>query len=475
MTGRAPGGRGGNTKLDRSQTARRQAVLTARREADDRMLRNAERAQREKARKAAQRAAAAQRSNPRVAAMAAAQQRAREAFHVGDHRLTRDPPTGSATMAAAAVATAGGGEGSGPSSPEQEVPSSSMDSLSLGMQQLRLPPGGGLGGGGGVPALGLGGTAPGGKKGGKKGKAKGPLSLALPQKAEPAWQQWQEWKTGPVPKAKAAQAETDAQRVARPAWATTAPPPLLSMAPMAAIAKKLAEEVQSGGELADATEAAEPTPAAETPLELVTLLGEDGMGGDPELVYDCLAQVRAQCFSRAQRELVGHGVLRGVLGAMKAHLSTCESVQIVSCEVLALLAGCDEALEQRIFEVGAIEACLAACEAWPNSEDVLGTAFEAIGLICRSEEDSGEMNPYGDKAAWARKKAAVELGALEVISAGMLRMVRVGGARWVHDIGTATIGSLCKGRDENGHARRARARALLRQSISSGPRSTAGR
>ncbi len=44
-------------------------------------------------------------------------------------------------------------------------------------------------------------------------------------------------------------------------------------------------------------------------------------------------------------------------------------------------------------------------------------------------------------------------------------MVRVGGAKWVHDVGTSTIGGLCKGRDENGHARRARARKLMRQSM----------
>ena len=89
--------------------------------------------------------------------------------------------------------------------------------------------------------------------------------------------------------------------------------------------------------------------------------------------------------------------------------------------MLALLAGSDDALEEKVFESGAIECCLEACQSWPDVEDVLGTAFEAIGLICRSEDDDythGE-NPYGDKTAWARKKAAVELGALEVISSGM--------------------------------------------------------
>ena len=98
---------------------------------------------------------------------------------------------------------------------------------------------------------------------------------------------------------------------------------------------------------------------------------------------------------------------------------------------------------------------------------MLGTAFEAISTICRSEEDdpNGSLNPYGDPLAWARKQGAVELGALEIVCEGMHRMVRNFSAKWVHDAGMVTIGGLTKGRDEKGHARRARARALMRKSM----------
>ena len=34
------------------------------------------------------------------------------------------------------------------------------------------------------------------------------------------------------------------------------------------------------------------------------------------------------------------------------------------------------------------------------------------------------INPYGDREAWARKKGAVDAGALEVVTKGMHRMVR---------------------------------------------------
>ena len=89
------------------------------------------------------------------------------------------------------------------------------------------------------------------------------------------------------------------------------------------------------------------------------------------------------------------------------------------------------------------------------------------GTICRSEEDdpNNALNPYGDPKAWARKQGAVEQGALEVVCAGMHHMVRTFSAKWVHDAGMVCIGGLCKGRDKEGHSRRARARALMRKSM----------
>ena len=135
-----------------------------------------------------------------------------------------------------------------------------------------------------MPSLGSGGSKKGGggggaKKGAKAGKSL--FSLALPAKQEqPVFQQWQEWKTGPVPRAKAAQAETD--KLARPAWAASAPPPLVSLATLAKKQAKTtwqargavaggAGAVQSGG--GAVTGAADPADEVEPPAELVALLG----------------------------------------------------------------------------------------------------------------------------------------------------------------------------------------------------------
>ena len=66
--------------------------------------------------------------------------------------------------------------------------------------------------------------------------------------------------------------------------------------------------------------------------------GEDGTGGgDPELVYDCLTRVRLSCFHGAHSELVRAGVLRVTIAAMKAHMKSDASVQIVACEVRVIV------------------------------------------------------------------------------------------------------------------------------------------
>jgi hypothetical protein len=66
--------------------------------------------------------------------------------------------------------------------------------------------------------------------------------------------------------------------------------------------------------------------------------GEDGTGGgDPELVYDCLTRVRLSCFNGAHSELVRAGVLRVTIAAMKAHMKSDASIQIVACEVRVIV------------------------------------------------------------------------------------------------------------------------------------------
>ena len=83
--------------------------------------------------------------------------------------------------------------------------------------------------------------------------------------------------------AKAAQAETD--KLARPAWAASAPPPLVSLATLAKKQAKTtgqargavaggAGAVQSGG--GAVTGAADPADEVEPPAELVALLGARG-------------------------------------------------------------------------------------------------------------------------------------------------------------------------------------------------------
>ena len=273
MTGRHAHG---PKSAHRSQTARQavitarkeadarkmKAVLTARKEADEKLQAARERAQRERASKAAKRAASPQRGSGRPATPD-------KAAAAAEPNTAPVPPAGtamgmggaSASASAVTSAVASAEEGGG------------ADALSLGFQQLKIAVPSAAPSA--VPSLGSAsgskkGAVLGSKKGAKAGKS--PFSLALPAKQEPVFQQWQEWKTGPVPKAKAAQAEMD--KLARPAWAASAPPPLVSLATLAKKQTKTAGAqhggLQSGGAV---TGAADPADEVEPPAELVALLG----------------------------------------------------------------------------------------------------------------------------------------------------------------------------------------------------------
>ena len=139
------------------------------------------------------------------------------------------------------------------------------------------------------------------------------------------------------------------------------------------------------------------------------------------------------------------------LGAFPEH----EGLQCAGCELLGLLASEYWGFEQRVFDSGAVDACLAAIRAWAArelvSEDVLGAAFNTLNYVCAAEE-------VADKKGCARKQAAVEKGALEVIYEAMGAATQ----RWVQQAGKLAIGCLCKGSDKQGQERRKRAHALFK-------------
>jgi hypothetical protein len=76
-------------------------------------------------------------------------------------------------------------------------------------------------------------------------------------------------------------------------------------------------------------------------------------------------------------------------------------------------------------------------------------AFQALSAICFADE-------LHDRDGCARKAAAVDAGALELIHAGMHGL-----SKPLHDAGGVTIGVLCQGVDAGAHARRQRAKALF--------------
>ena len=167
----------------------------------------------------------------------------------------------------------------------------------------------------------------------------------------------------------------------------------------------------------------------------------------PELACDCLSQVRSTCHAGQQKELIEAGIVGSVLSAMQRH-RTHQTVQALGAEVLGLLAGAD-GHEQLIFSLGAVWACLDACRSFPASEAVLGAAFQAVSNICFARHS-------GDTKGCARKTAAVQHGALELVVAAIDAHPE---ARWVQQAAVMAVGSLCNGLDgDAGKLRRARAR-----------------
>ena len=143
--------------------------------------------------------------------------------------------------------------------------------------------------------------------------------------------------------------------------------------------------------------------------------------------------------------------LVAAMGAFPLH----EALQFTGCELLGLLSNTYYGLAQKVFDAGAVTACLAACESFLAerllAEEVLGAAFQAVHNLCVAENDV-------DKEGCKRKQAAVEAGALELIHRGM----NLSRERWIMQAGKLAIGCLCKGTDPHGQVRRKRAHALFR-------------
>ena len=138
--------------------------------------------------------------------------------------------------------------------------------------------------------------------------------------------------------------------------------------------------------------------------------------------HDCLCAARVHCLAQRQHELVRQKGHESVVDCMRAH-PTSELVQRAGCEVLGLLAGGPNGLQQVVFEAGALPAVLDACEVFFESEGVLGAAFHTISNMCAAAGDGD------DPEGCMRKQCAVELHALEVISEGMVSVPRANGCR----------------------------------------------
>ena len=176
----------------------------------------------------------------------------------------------------------------------------------------------------------------------------------------------------------------------------------------------------------------------------------------------CQEGLQKKSYEAAQVELCELGFAHAVVRAMRAH-PTHEHLTFAGLELLALLANNYWGLEQRVFDAGALEVCLAACQQFgvidsanhtrPATvvEEVLGAAYQAVHNI-------GHCEDLGDRHGCARKQKAVELGLLEVIAKGM----NASNERWVQQAGKAAIGCLCKGIDKEGHARRQRAHKIFK-------------
>lgn len=309
------------------------------------------------------------------------------------------------------------------------------------------------------------------------------FKLALPHKEEPkGFTQWQEWKLGPVPKPKAAQASIPRRTGVQPepsrpgaepieAWRTPEPQATLPVQLPSTSAPWLnwfvnAASGEDGSGSPEASSSSQPwqQQLQTADAQQLTALLKEVCTTDDARAMQCLTAVRtrllaprdkrARAYEGPHVDLAEAEVSKHIVAAMRAY-ATHEALQFTGCEVLGLLANHYYGLEQTVFEAGAVEACLAACQAYMeerlNAEEVLGAAFQAIHNVCMAEE-------AGDKEGCLRKKMAVEAGALEAIHNGM------GAARekWVMQAGKLAIGCLCKGQDPHGQVRRKRAHALFK-------------
>jgi hypothetical protein len=354
----------------------------------------------------------------------------------------------------------------------------------------------GLAGSAGLP-FGLGSTA-------AAPPVAGLTKLALPSKPTEykGFQQWQEWKWSPAQKPKATQATGHSRP--REVWRTDPPgedrgksvggwgfspadtrgPPVNEQELpsgrlnsgilgwfMGAVASE--EEGDSDVGRSETTHAAHDDGewsaqlARASPSQLASLLTECG-SSDAKRTYECLSAARAMLVAAAKRKkdrarsfdssphvlLTRAGFAGALCHAMRSH-PTNELVQFGGCEVIGLLANNYYGLEQKICDAGGTEVCLAAIESWLSNqmvaEEVIGVAFQAIHNLCFIEE-------LNDKPGCARKQAAVELGALETISAS----VQEAREKWVQQAGKMVIGCLCKGADKDAATRRKRAHALFK-------------
>ena len=312
------------------------------------------------------------------------------------------------------------------------------------------------------------------------------FELALPQKEEPkGFTQWQEWKVGAVPKPRAAQVSQPRRTGMQPepsrpgaepieAWRTPEPQETLPVQLPATSAPWLSWFVNAAsGEDGDGGGSGSPEASSTQPwqqqlkaadaAQLVALL-KGVCTSDDARAMQCLTNARTRLLAPREKrarayegphvDLAEAGVSKHIVETMRAFPAH-EALQFTGCEVLGLLANHYYGLEQTVFEAGAIEACLAACEAFMEerlqAEEVLGAAFQAIHNICMAEE-------AGDKEGCRRKQVAVEAGALEAIHHGM----GVSRERWVMQAGKLAIGCLCKGADPHGQVRRKRAHALFK-------------
>ena len=168
---------------------------------------------------------------------------------------------------------------------------------------------------------------------------------------------------------------------------------------------------------------------------------------DSQSAIEGLSQVCAWALSDRRADVVHAGALSAMLTCMQSH-PWLERVQAIGCEALGLLAGGPDGLEQQIFDAGAVEACLAACQRFPRSEDVLAASYQAISNVCFGASDL---------KGCARKQAAVELGALEAIARGMTAMQQ---KKWVQEAAVMAVGCLTNGVDEKVVRRRQKASSV---------------